>query len=48
MLAARMEELLLAQEQNVVSMVTDETKQRQLLIEDEEENFMDEGLFLLF
>ena len=46
MLGARLEELLDEEEQNqnnVVSMVTDEFKQRQLLLEDEEEDFLDEG-----
>ncbi len=44
MLAIRIEELLV-QEQHIVSMVTEESKQRQLLLEDEEEDFLDEGTF---
>ena len=42
MLSVRLEELLV-QEQQIVSMVTDEAKQRQLLLEDEDEDFLDEG-----
>ena len=29
---------------NIVSMVTEECRQKELLIEDEEEDFLDEGL----
>ena len=43
MLSIRMEELLVQHEQQIVSMVTEESKQRQLLLEDEEEDFLDEG-----
>lgn len=42
MLAIRLEEKL-SQELSAVSVVTDEAKQRQLLLEDEEEDFLDEG-----
>lgn len=50
MLGARMEELMEAeqQSQSAVSMVTDEFKQRQLLMEDEEEDFLDEGMAAVF
>lgn len=43
MLGTRLEELLEEENENVVSMVTDEARQRQLVLEDEEEDFMDEG-----
>ena len=42
MLGTRIEEMLL-QEQHSASLVNDESKQRQLLLEDEEEDFLDEG-----
>lgn len=45
-LGARLEELLLEDKQNVdqvITMVSDESKQRELIIEDEEEDFLDEG-----
>ncbi len=42
MLSSRLEEKIL-QEQQVVSMVTDETRQRQLQLEDELEDFLDEA-----
>lgn len=41
-----MEELLLEDKQNfdqVIAMVSDENKQRDLITEDEEEDFLDEG-----
>ena len=43
MLGTRLEELLEQEDENAVTMVTDEVRQRQLVIEDEEEDFMDEG-----
>ena len=45
MLGSRIEELLAAEAEatEVFPTITDEAKQRQLLIEDEEEDFMDEG-----
>lgn len=44
MLGSRIEEMLDAESHNnIVSMVTDEAKQRQLLLEDEDEDFLDEG-----
>ena len=43
MLGTRLEELLEQESQNVSSLVTDEARQRQLVLEDEEEDFMDEG-----
>lgn len=46
MLATRVEEKL-AQEQHVVSMVTDDAKQKQLQLDDEEEDFLDEGTISL-
>ena len=42
MLSCRLEEKIL-QEQQVVAMVTDESRQRQLLLEDELEDFLDEA-----
>ena len=45
MLGSRIEAMLdeeNANSNNVVSMVTDEAKQRQLLLEDEDEDFLDE------
>ncbi|XP_034179249.1 unc80, NALCN channel complex subunit isoform X3 [Osmia lignaria lignaria] len=45
-LGARLEELLLEDKQNVdqvISMVSDESRQRELIIEDEEEDFLDEA-----
>lgn len=46
-LGARLEEMLLDDKRRIpeiVQMVTDETKQKDLLIADEEEDFLDEGL----
>lgn len=46
MLGSRLEELMnqdANQQTNIVSMMTDESKQRQLVQEDEEEDFLDEG-----
>jgi hypothetical protein len=45
MLGARIEELLEEEqaESAVVSMVTDEARQRQLVLEDDDEDFLDEG-----
>lgn len=46
-IGARLEELMLEDKQNVdqmIAMVSDESKQRDLIIEDEEEDFLDEGL----
>ena len=44
MLGSRIEELLASEmEANFAAAMPDETKQRQLLLEDEEEDFMDEG-----
>jgi hypothetical protein len=46
-LGARLEEMMHEDKQNVaniVSMVTEECRQKDLLIEDEEEDFLDEGL----
>ncbi|XP_015178627.1 PREDICTED: protein unc-80 homolog isoform X2 [Polistes dominula] len=45
-IGARLEELLIEDKQNidqVISMVSDESKQRDLIIEDEEEDFLDEA-----
>lgn len=45
-IGARLEELLAEDKQNVnqvIAMVSDESKQRDLIIEDEEEDFLDEG-----
>ncbi len=46
MLGARIEELLNEEQADgaVVAMVTDEGKQRQLAVDDEEEDFLDEGI----
>lgn len=47
-IGTRLEELLLEDKQNVdqmIAMVSDENKQRDLIIEDEEEDFLDEGDF---
>ena len=46
MLGSRIEELLASEiEANGgFSIIADETRQRQLLLEDEEEDFMDEGI----
>ena len=48
MLGSRIEELLASEiEANGgFSFIADETRQRQLLLEDEEEDFMDEGILL--
>ena len=44
MLGSRIEELLASEmEANFAAVMPDEAKQRQLLLEDEEEDFMDEG-----
>ena len=44
MLGSRIEELLASEmEASFAAVMPDETKQRQLLLEDEEEDFMDEG-----
>ena len=45
MLGSRIEELLASEMEAsfAASVMPDETKQRQLLLEDEEEDFMDEG-----
>ena len=46
-IGARLEEMMHEDKQNVaniVSMVTEECRQKELLIEDEEEDFLDEGL----
>jgi hypothetical protein len=45
-LGARLEEMVQEDKQhvaNIVSMVTDESRQKELLVEDEEEDFLDEG-----
>ena len=49
MLGSRIEELLASEiEANGgFSIIADETRQRQLLLEDEEEDFMDEGIFYI-
>ena len=48
MLGIRLEEKL-AQEQNSMTLMPDESRQRQLLMEDEDEDFMDEGMtFILW
>ena len=47
-IGTRLEELLLEDKQNVdqvIATVSDENKQRDLIIEDEEEDFLDEGDF---
>lgn len=44
-LGARLEEMMQEDKQhipNIVTMLSDESKQKQLLLEDEEENFLDE------
>jgi len=46
-IGARLEEMMHEDKQhvaNIVSMVTEECRQKELLIEDEEEDFLDEGL----
>ncbi len=43
LLGSRIEEMMLAAEQNASTSVPDEARQRQLLAEDEDEDFMDEG-----
>jgi len=46
MLGSRLEEILLEEQSNgsnMTSMATDENTQRQLLQEDEEEDYLDEG-----
>jgi protein unc-80 len=43
---ARLEDMILQDKQhvtNIVTMVTDEAKQKELLLQDEEEDFLDEG-----
>jgi hypothetical protein len=45
-LGSRLEEMLQEDKQhvaNIVSMVTEECRQKELLMEDEEEDFLDEG-----
>lgn len=42
MLSIRLEEMV-AQDQSAVTMITDESKQRHLAVEDEEEDFLDEA-----
>lgn len=45
-----MEEFLAEDKQNmeqIINIVSDETKQRDLILEDEEEDFLDEGNILL-
>jgi hypothetical protein len=45
-LGARLEEMMHEDKQhvaNIVSMVTEECRQKELLVEDEEEDFLDEG-----
>ena len=46
MLGSRIEELLASEMEanGGFAVITDEAKQRQLLLEDEEEDFMDEGM----
>lgn len=44
-MGARLEEMMQEDKQhipNIVAMLSDESKQKQLLLEDEEENFLDE------
>jgi hypothetical protein len=46
-IGARLEEMMHEDKQhvaNIVSMVTEECRQKELIIEDEEEDFLDEGL----
>jgi hypothetical protein len=46
-IGARLEEMMHEDKQhvaNIVSMVTEECRQKDLLLEDEEEDFLDEGL----
>jgi hypothetical protein len=48
MLGSRLEEILQEEQStggNVTSLITDESTQRQLLQEDEEEDYLDEGSF---
>lgn len=45
---ARLEDMILQDKQhvtNIVTMVTDEAKQKELLLQDEEEDFLDEGVY---
>jgi len=45
-IGARLEEMLLNDKRNIpdiVSMMSDESKQKELLLDDEEEDFLDEG-----
>jgi hypothetical protein len=49
-IGARLEEMMHEDKQhvaNIVSMVTEECRQKELLVEDEEEDFLDEGLAVI-
>jgi hypothetical protein len=49
-IGARLEEMMHEDKQhvaNIVSMVTEEGRQKELLVEDEEEDFLDEGLTVI-
>lgn len=48
MLGARLEEMINEDKQlenSIAAIMTDETKQKELLVQDEEEDFLDEGAY---